>query len=452
MKSSVFTKLLLAFVVMASSCKSYNYNKYKPEPAQGGKKLLPLVNAISKEELKTQLAPALTTLYLDKDLLAEEILKVHNDGLRGISADSTEKKYGYYTFNITNQKYIMGGKGYFVSSILTLGVGGLFGLPWWNFQTQMDVVFFIYDAKKNLVAKYKINVPPDESKVWIACYWGYSEKSSYLISNVKANRKAIEMFNNLIQNDVNAINSKLIGGGTIQVEKSDVIGNSNETTITLDPNREINKEKGGGTGFLISENGYVITNYHVIEDARKIELYFPTDSATSKYTATVISSDKTNDIAVLKIDSGFVSPAIIPYTFSDEYNISDEVFTIGYPQPDIMGSAYKYTKGEISSLSGIENNITMMQITTPIQPGNSGGALFNKKGDIIGITTSTLNPFYMARYQGNIPQNVNYAVKSDYAKPLVKQYLGKQQNTIADKPLAEQIKILSKFTCLIRVY
>lgn len=438
MKSSILFKLLL-IVVVFSSCKSYNYNRYKPEPVQGAKKLLGLVQATSREELK---------LKYDAQT-SDDILKIHQMGLDSITSNSSSL-YGYYTFNIKSLTYKAG-------DLYLAGLGGIvvpviIGVPIGSFQTILETDFLIFDAKKNLIAKYNVKVDPKRTKGWQGLYFSYSPQNSVRVSNIKAHKVAFEEFSALVAKDIDAINAKLLSGGAVKIEKSDVIGNSNETVITLDPNREINKEKGGGTGFLISENGYVVTNYHVIEDARKIELYFPTDSSVTKYTATVVSSDKTNDIAVLKIDSGFASPATIPYTFSDEYNISDEVFTIGYPQPDIMGSAYKYTKGEISSLSGIENNITMMQITTPIQPGNSGGALFNKKGDIIGITTSTLNPFYMARYQGNIPQNVNYAVKSDYAKPLVKQYLSKQQNTIADKPLAEQIKILSKFTCLIKVY
>lgn len=442
--------LIIIAGLLLTSCKQYKYARYKPQPMQGSKKLLPLIPAISKEELKIQLSP--TVLGINRDLLVDEVLKVHKDGLQGMYTDTLGERYGYYTFKVENQKYKMGGKGYYLGSLLTLGVPCLLGMPWWNFQTQMDVGFFVYDSKRNLIAQYKVNVPPKETKVWIACYWGYSEPNSYIITNVKAHAKAIEKFNALIQKDIDAINGKLKSGGKVVIEKSDVIGNANETEVYLDPSREINKEKGGGTGFLISEKGYVVTNYHVVEDARDIYLYLGSDSTNKKYKATIISEDKTNDIAVLKIDSGFVSPGKIPYAFSDDYNVSDEVFTIGYPQPDIMGSAYKYTKGEISSLSGIENNITMMQITTPLQPGNSGGPLFNKKGDIVGITTSTLNPFFIARYHGNIPQNVNYAVKSDYIKPLIKQYMDRGENTITALPLAEQIKVLSKFTCMIKVY
>lgn len=452
MKQTKILFLSLILLVFLSSCKTYNYNNHKPTPKnKESEKLAGLVLVSPMDDLKKQLAP---TIYsVDRDLLVEEILKIHNDGLQSICSDSIREKYGYYTFNVSNQKHIMGGKGYYVSSILTLGVGGLLGLPWWNLQTQMDLDFFIYDAKKNLVAKYKINVIPNQSKAWIACYWGYSEKNSYFVSNAKAHKFAFEEFSRLVAKDVKAINAKLLSGGTVEIEKSDVIGNSNETTIILDPNKEINKEKGGGTGFLISEKGYVVTNYHVIKDARDIKLYFQTDSnKTTEYKASVVRSDKVNDIAVLKIKGNFISAGKIPYSFTDEYDVSNEVYTIGYPQPDIMGASYKYTKGEISSLSGIENNITMMQITTPIQPGNSGGALFNTKGEIVGITTSTLNPFYIARYQGNIPQNVNYAVKADYVKPLVKQYLDKDRASVSNLPRAEQIKELSKFICMIRTY
>lgn len=435
---------MLLLVVVFSSCKSYNYNRYKPEPVQGGEKLLALI-------FSEQPNQSFIFGVFDIGETNKEVSKLHQDGIKNITNDSLNEKYGYCTFSVNKVITKQKGVGFYILSGFLIAPG-LLGAPYMYMETDLDVSFQIFDVKKNLIAKYNIKVDPKLTKAWVGLYFSYSDKNARKVSVLRAHKIAIEEFSKLVAKDIDAINAKLLSGGAVKIEKSDVIGNSNETVITLDPNREINKEKGGGTGFLISEIGYVVTNYHVVEDARKIELYFPTDSTTKKYIATVVSSDKTNDIAILKIDSGFTSFATVPYTFSDDYNVSDEVFTIGYPQPDIMGASYKYTKGEISSLSGIENNVTMMQITTPIQPGNSGGPLFNKKGDIVGITTSTLNPFYITRYQGSIPQNVNYAVKSDYIKPIAKQYMGKQQNSIAGIPLAEQIKILSKYVCMIRVY
>lgn len=442
MRLTLLFRVLLSIVFVVSSCKSYNPHNYRAQLVSDEKKIVNLQFVPPPKE-------ELSKLYYAE--LQNGILGLHRAGLDSLCNNSDEK-YGYYTFEVNGAGGEVKGIALMYPSALTLGVLNLLGMPCMYFETELEINFYIYDSKKNLIANYITNINPKKTKAWVAPYYGYGMVTGSQVSFLKAHKLAFEEFSMLVSKDIEAINRQLLSGGTIRVEKSTVIGNTEETIVTLDPNREIDKEKGSGTGFLISENGYVVTNYHVVEDARKIELYFPTDSITKKYMATVVSTDKTNDIAILKIDSGFIQFANIPYTFSDDYNVSDEVFTIGYPQPDIMGASYKYTRGEISSLSGIENNTTMMQITTPMQPGNSGGPLFNKNGDVVGITTSTINPFYTARYQGNIPQNVNYAVKSDYIKPIAKQYTGKQQNSIAAFPLAEQIIILNRYVCMIKTY
>jgi S1-C subfamily serine protease len=93
-----------------------------------------------------------------------------------------------------------------------------------------------------------------------------------------------------------------------------------------------------------------------------------------------------------------------------------------------------------------------MQISVPIQPGNSGGALFNSKGNIVGITTSSLNSIFMAKYKGNIPQNVNYAVKTEYLKVLTKSVYLDGKNIVKDMSLKDKAKIIKNYICLIKTY
>ena len=95
--------------------------------------------------------------------------------------------------------------------------------------------------------------------------------------------------------------------------------------------------------------------------------------------------------------------------------MGDKVFTIGYPHTRIMGFKPKYTEGVISSLTEIRDNPTVFQTTVPIQPGNSGGPLFNDKGEVVGLTTSSLS-LLAIESMGAVPQNVNYAVKSSFVK------------------------------------
>jgi S1-C subfamily serine protease len=125
--------------------------------------------------------------------------------------------------------------------------------------------------------------------------------------------------------------------------------------------------------------------------------------------------DKVNDLAILKVDSkDFKLDKEIPYTINfDLKDVGTEVFTLGYPMIDIMGSEVKFTDGKISSKSGLDGDIRTYQITTPIQPGNSGGPLFNYDGDVVGIIVSTLS---RENYDA---ENVNFALKSNLLKNLI---------------------------------
>jgi tetratricopeptide (TPR) repeat protein len=172
----------------------------------------------------------------------------------------------------------------------------------------------------------------------------------------------------------------------------------------------------GGTGFLFSSKDYIITNYHVVKGASSIEVKFP-DGEIIK--ASVQAKDSQNDIAVLKLAKS-PSTQIPDLKFGDSSKVrpGDKVFTIGYPASSILGENQKITDGIISSVTGINDDPTMFQITVPIQPGNSGGPLFNEKGEVIGITTASLS-LNAIQSLGAVPQNVNYAIKSSFVNNLL---------------------------------
>ena len=172
----------------------------------------------------------------------------------------------------------------------------------------------------------------------------------------------------------------------------------------------------GGTGFLFNSRDYIITNYHVVKGANSIEVKFP-DGEIIK--ASVQAKDSQNDIAVLKLAKS-PSTQIPDLKFGDSSKVrpGDKVFTIGYPASSILGKNQKITDGIISSVTGINDDPTMFQITVPIQPGNSGGPLFNERGEVIGITTASLS-LNAIQSLGAVPQNVNYAIKSSLVNNLL---------------------------------
>jgi S1-C subfamily serine protease/antitoxin component YwqK of YwqJK toxin-antitoxin module len=212
-----------------------------------------------------------------------------------------------------------------------------------------------------------------------------------------------------------------------------------------------NEWKGNGSGFFINEKGYIATNYHVVKGASAIQVEYFQKGIKNTFSAKVIVTDKQNDLAIIQItDSKFKTLPSIPYVFSSTIkDVGSEVFALGYPIANVMGDEIKFTDGKISSKTGIEGDITVYQISVPIQPGNSGGPLFDSKGNLVGITSSALNKEYFNS------ENVNYAIKTTYLKNLIDvmpESITLPNNIgIYTKPLTEKIKLLSDFIPMIRV-
>ena len=208
---------------------------------------------------------------------------------------------------------------------------------------------------------------------------------------------------------------------------------------------------GNGSGFFLTEDGYLATNYHVVEDATAIEVTFVRNGILESYPASVVMSDKQNDLSILKIsDDGFKEMPPIPYNITTTVrDTGSEVFTLGYPIADVMGTEVKFTDGKISSKTGIQGDVTVYQISVPIQPGNSGGPLFDSEGNLIGITSSALNREYFKS------ENVNYAIKSSYLKALVDVLPGniklQMSADISNLPLTEKIKLFQPYMLYIKV-
>jgi S1-C subfamily serine protease len=175
-----------------------------------------------------------------------------------------------------------------------------------------------------------------------------------------------------------------------------------------------------GTGFFISENGYIITNYHVVNETDEIIVLTPDGKS---FPAEYIEGNTIDDVALLKVAAKTkalpISDLSIPLK-------GEEVFTIGYPLITIQGQEQKATFGRINSLSGIKGDVRFLQIDVPIQPGNSGGPLLNKSGQVVGVVTATLDQYVALKEAGALHQNVNYALKSDYLIPLIRHSLGKE--------------------------
>jgi TPR repeat protein len=162
---------------------------------------------------------------------------------------------------------------------------------------------------------------------------------------------------------------------------------------------------GMGSGFFITDDGFLISNYHVVKDATQVRLF----TSAGLIDAKVVQVDVANDLALLKADGRFAPLPILP---SRSAHLGDTVATIGFPDPGLQGFSPKLAKGEIASLSGAGDDPRYFQISVPVQPGNSGGALVDERGNVIGIVSAKLDASVALAASGVLPENVNYAVKS----------------------------------------
>lgn len=171
---------------------------------------------------------------------------------------------------------------------------------------------------------------------------------------------------------------------------------------------------GQGTCFAVSSEGHLVTNDHVVQGAKKITIRL---SNGSFYEARLIKTTSSTDLALLKIDVN--TKNFLPIKTSRTVKKGDRVFTVGYPMATTLGIESKYTEGVISSMSGLNDEPLVYQVTVPIHPGNSGGPLVNESGQVVGIITSTASSLEFFKESGVMPQNINWAVKSDYLLPLL---------------------------------
>ena len=197
-----------------------------------------------------------------------------------------------------------------------------------------------------------------------------------------------------------------------------------------------------GTGFFITDDGYLITNEHVVKDAAHVRLV----TSGGWISAKIVKVDAANDLALLKAEGRVegkdegrimkdetgqrqassnqdfnIHPSAFNLTFkplpiaaSRAMKLGGTVATVGFPNIGLQGFAPKFARGEIASLSGAGDDARYFQISVPVQPGNSGGALVDERGSVVGVVSAKLNAAAALASSGALPENVNYAVKSSY--------------------------------------
>jgi len=206
--------------------------------------------------------------------------------------------------------------------------------------------------------------------------------------------------------------------------------------------KDIAKKEGKGqaTCFLIGDDGYMITNYHCVEHAKEIFVKGIDGDFTTKYGATLVASDPSNDLALIKVDNKNIKFSPTPFAIkSNGVYQAEKIYAMGFPIAEVMGKEVKITEGIISAKSGQNGDISKFQISAALNPGNSGGPLIDEQGNLIGVIYA----------KSSIAESSGYALKASYLETFLKnvdafQY-ATMSNTMSEKSFYEKVDILKGF-------
>lgn len=202
-----------------------------------------------------------------------------------------------------------------------------------------------------------------------------------------------------------------------------------------------------GTGFFVSSSSHVLTNQHVVDGCVTATV---TRAGMPPRQARVVASDAKNDLALLSTDiTGIQVPP-----FRTGVRLGESVFVFGFPLSGLLSSSGNFTVGTVTASAGLGDDTRMVQISAPVQPGNSGGPLLDKHGNVVGVIVGKLNALRLAQATQDLPQNVNFAIKTsialnfleanNVAPPVVSSSIPLEPPEIADRAKALAVFITCK--------
>jgi S1-C subfamily serine protease len=170
-------------------------------------------------------------------------------------------------------------------------------------------------------------------------------------------------------------------------------------------------QASSGSGIIVSGNGFVLTNQHVVQQCSTYEVI---DDANRRLKASLHAVDVAKDLALLMVEERFA--AVAPIRRDAAPRLGEAVTIVGFPLVNVLGTRPTVGFGHVSSTVGIRGNQSQMQISVPVQRGNSGGPVFDQAGNVIGVVVSKLDALKVAERVGDLPQNVNFAIRGDVVR------------------------------------
>ncbi len=233
------------------------------------------------------------------------------------------------------------------------------------------------------------------------------------------------------------------GGKLIEVVKKTVAFSTSADQTDIEPPRtsiKPDRKRGSGSGFVVSDRGHVLTNAHVVEGCSAI--------LVDGISGTLVDTSSEFDLALLQAKLGD-SKSVAVFSASPAM-LNSDVTAVGFPYAGLLGGI-NVTRGSISSLKGLGGDSNTFQITAPVQSGNSGGPVLASDGEVVGVVVSKLDATLMAQKGGDVPQNVNFAIRGEIAKLFLAQNQVEAILSLDNVPLApEQLaKSAANFTTFV---
>jgi S1-C subfamily serine protease len=223
--------------------------------------------------------------------------------------------------------------------------------------------------------------------------------------------------------------------------------------------KEPTPPSGTGSGFFVSKMGHVITNAHVVQNCKKVTIG---DNANKQVPAEIINTDSSNDLALLKLSTLEMASAasksliqklgivVVPLASkgllrSEDVRLGEKVLVAGYPFGEFFSNTIKVTVGVVSATRGAGDDSGQFQLDAAVQPGNSGGPIYDSGGNIVGVVISQLDKLKMAKAIGSLPENVNFGIKASTVRQfLTSSGLPSKKSERTEEKSTEQLAEIAK--------
>ena len=231
----------------------------------------------------------------------------------------------------------------------------------------------------------------------------------------------------------------LIGGPGVKLDELTLADIQSATNGNKESPLGAQKAGSSGTGFFVTADGYVVTNAHVVEGFENAKIVYGLGEPVS---AKIVARDVVNDLALLKVD--FSSDHVATLRFG--VRVGEDIAAFGYPLVGRLSTGGNFTVGNVSALAGMRNDSRHVQISAPIQPGNSGGPVVDQSGNVVGVVVSNLG-----RHEKGAAQNVNFAINMNVLTAFLDSHGVAYSTEAIDYPLrtVDLAEKIQSFTVLI---